>query len=135
VHENAGAVVEDLGIQPKHLHAMTRHDLMQGNIDLITEATRLLATQRTHTLRATFAHPVGALPRITVATQNVTHLDIRFNGRTWRSFDVQSPTLSIDLQQVVGAPIGARRELEIQGFEDGQLVAAYRQDLNKLSEE
>jgi cytosine/adenosine deaminase-related metal-dependent hydrolase len=133
VHENAGMVVEDLGIQPEHLHAMTRHDLMQGNIDLITEATRLLATQRIHTLRTTFAHPVAALPRITVTTQNVTRLDIRFNGRTWRSFDVQSPTLNIDLQQVVSAPIGAHRELEIQGFEDGQLVAAYRQDLNKLS--
>jgi hypothetical protein len=111
---------------------MTRRDLMQGNIDLLHEATRLLATQRPHTLRVTLAHPAEALPEITVTTQNVTRLDIRFNERTWRSFDVHSPATTIDLRQVVSGAIAARRVLEIHGFEDGQLVAAYRQDLNKL---
>lgn len=39
----AGNDVEDFGVTPDHFHAMTRKDLLQGNVDLINHAARILA--------------------------------------------------------------------------------------------
>ena len=38
----AGNDVEDFGVRPDYFHAMTRNDLLQGNVDLIDHAARLL---------------------------------------------------------------------------------------------
>jgi hypothetical protein len=44
VGRQAGNEVEDFGVRPDHCHEMTRSDLLHGNVDLINEAARLLAT-------------------------------------------------------------------------------------------
>ena len=45
VGPNSGDLVEDLGIRPRHIHKMTRDDLMKSNKDLIDRAIDLLVAQ------------------------------------------------------------------------------------------
>jgi hypothetical protein len=42
VGERPGVPVEDLGVEPDEIHLMTRADVLQGNIDLIAHAARIL---------------------------------------------------------------------------------------------
>ncbi len=42
VGDNAGLPLEDLGVQPDHIHRMTRDDVLSGNRDLIAAAATLL---------------------------------------------------------------------------------------------
>jgi C-terminal processing protease CtpA/Prc len=42
----AGNDIEDFGVTPNYFHAMTRNDLLRGNVDLINHAARLLAALR-----------------------------------------------------------------------------------------
>jgi hypothetical protein len=44
VGERSGVPVEDLGVEPDEIHLMTRDDLLQGNVDLIAHAARILAS-------------------------------------------------------------------------------------------
>ena len=46
VGENAGTPIEDLGIVPDIKYNMTRKDLLEGNVDLITKGSELLRSMR-----------------------------------------------------------------------------------------
>jgi C-terminal processing protease CtpA/Prc len=50
-----GNEIEDFGVKADHVHLMTRDDIMNGNVDLIRHAARLLAGKkggRTRVLRS-----------------------------------------------------------------------------------
>lgn len=42
VKDNAGVPLEDLGVQPDHIHKITRNDILNDNVDLINAAALLL---------------------------------------------------------------------------------------------
>jgi len=41
VKDNAGVPLEDLGVQPDHIHKITRNDILNSNEDLIRAAAEL----------------------------------------------------------------------------------------------
>jgi cytosine/adenosine deaminase-related metal-dependent hydrolase len=131
VGANAGGIVEDLGIRPNDVHQMTRQDITGHNEDLIEKATRVLLSMqaRAHPLRVEFEPRGKKLPQVEVETKNVTRLDVLINGRPQRSLDVVDNSTSIDLQRIVGDHAGNKLTLELQGFEDDELVVRYREQV------
>jgi hypothetical protein len=126
VGPNAGSVVEDLGVKPDVLHFMTRDDVLNGNKDLITQATQILASQRPYSMSIAFEHREGALPILQVETRNVDWLNIIANDRPCGYRDVVNNRATIDLREVVRGESGGEVRVEIQGYEGNQLVAARR---------
>ncbi len=43
VRKNAGTPIEDLGVVPDILYPISRKDLLEGNVDLIKKATKVLS--------------------------------------------------------------------------------------------
>jgi cytosine/adenosine deaminase-related metal-dependent hydrolase len=125
VGPNAGNVLEDLGIVPDHIHRLTRDDVLHGNVDLITEAARILSSMEEHSLKLTL-EAGDASPVIHLETRNVDWISVLIDGRPRRSYDVSQGHLSIHLREILGEGSGAGHSLEIQGFRGNQLVAATR---------
>lgn len=108
---------------------MTRRDLLEGNQDLIDEATRLLALQKPHTMRVEVEPREGRLPLVRIETQHVTRLDVWLDGRPQRSLDVRSDVTVIDLNDIAGEIVEELPYLELRAFEVDQLVMVYRGNL------
>ncbi len=108
----SGTPVEDLGVQPTHQHKLTRADLLQGNVDLLARAGELLA-----------ALPVRRLgvavdgTTVSLDTVNLDRVDIYVDGRPATSLDVADGAHTATLS-------ATGSEVRVEGFADGQLVAA-----------
>lgn len=126
VGANAGNVVEDLGIIPNHTYQMTRQDLVEGNKDLIEKATEILAQAPVYGIQVDFEIRPGALPIAHVKSRNVTRLDLLVNDRPYRSFDVRDEETDVDLQEILGDVAAGQLMVELRGFDNEQLVVAYR---------
>ncbi|MGP3964269.1 S41 family peptidase [Nonomuraea sp. 3N208] len=115
VHDLAGTPVEDLGIAPDHRHRMTRRDVLQGNADLLERAGQLLAGRPARRLDA----KIDAGGELILRTRLVDRVDVYLDGR---------PRLSADLtHEVMAFPvpgIAAAQVVRVEGFKDGELVAA-----------
>lgn len=116
VHDRAGTPVEDLGVAPDHRHRMTRRDVLQDNADLLERAGQLLAAQPVRHLDARVA---AAGEELALQTRFLDRADVYLDGR---------PKVSVDLSQenvTVPVPgIGAARVIRVEGFQNGDLVAA-----------
>jgi cytosine/adenosine deaminase-related metal-dependent hydrolase len=125
VGANAGSVVEDLGIVPDFLHDMTRADVLEGNVDLISRAARIVSQQKGYFLRiSTEVEVPGGVVR--VEARNVDWISVLVNGRPRRSYDMEDGKVSIRLNEIMTVGPGREISLEIQGFEEDRLVAATR---------
>jgi hypothetical protein len=131
VRENAGVVLEDLGVPPPAVHPMTRDDLLKQNVDLLDQAGEWLASQKAHPIEVIYEPQAGALPRLRVKTGDIDRLDIAFGGRPVRSANVQGDAIVLDLQDIAGSLDGLGRDFELRGYAEGKLVAAYRDDLDR----
>jgi C-terminal processing protease CtpA/Prc len=123
VGDRSGVLLEDLGVVPDELHLMTRNDVLNGNIDLINHAARLLAAMPVYGLTATLAagQTGGSPPAVTATAKNLDRIDVFVNGRPWLTLDVA------DGPNIVNLPAAAAHgQLEFQGFQNGRLVAATR---------
>jgi len=127
VGQMAGSVVEDLGITPDYTHRMTRDDVLNGNRNLIEEATRILSSLKTYSLRVTLEYRTGVPATANVETRNISWISVLLNGRPRGSFDVSDGVIPINLREIAGAVSGEGLCLEIQGFVGDQLVAISRQ--------
>lgn len=108
----AGTPVEDLGVRPTHQHKVTRADLLQGNVDLLAKAGSLLAAMPVRRLGVAVAGTTVSLD-----TVNLDRVDIYVDGRPATSLDVTDGAHT--------ATLGATgTEVRVEGFADGQLVAA-----------
>jgi len=108
----SGTPVEDLGVQPTHLHQLTRADLLEGNVDLLARAGELLAALPVRRLGVAVAGTTVSLD-----TVNLDRVDIYVDGRPATSLDVTDGAHTATLSATGG-------EVRVEGFADGQLVAA-----------
>ena len=120
VGRHAGQPLEDLGVKPHVEHPMTRADLLEGNIDLITRAVTHLSAQASYVLDATVVSGTGDDVAVTVTTRNLDRLDCYINDR---------PTLTADIADGANAlfvPLEGQtiEALTLNGFAAGEHVAA-----------
>ena len=118
VGESAGQPVEDLGIRPDEIHAMTRDDLIGDNRDLLDHAGQLLSGGVVRILDASIAATGDAGTQIAVTTQGLDTVDVYVDGRP-RATAVPAPdgTNTVTIEHASGP-------IRLEGFADGQLAAA-----------
>lgn len=120
-----GTPLEDLGVEPRDRHRMTRRDVLDGNPDLMAEAGRILAGTPVHRLDFTCAaQPDGSLD-LHISSANVDRVDVWFDDRPAGSFDVTGPTTD---RRVV-PPVPNATRVELAGHLVGQPVARARRTL------
>jgi hypothetical protein len=129
VGAEAGSVIEDLGIVPDSPYKMTKRDVLEGNLDLIEEATKILSSVEMYGIKVNIIASPGELPKVDVQTQNVTRLDVLVNQRPMRSFDVVDDKTEVVLQELVAHEQSGKVELEFQGYKESELVVARRESL------
>jgi hypothetical protein len=134
----AGSPLEEFGVSPDVLHLMTRHDLLDDNVDLLARAARLIRQQPSFQLSLKPAtgqrggdivvSATSALPS-SKPGRGISRLDIYVNGR---------PVLSIDAVDgavpptpvFVGRVGHTRTAVEAQAWDrGGKLVAVSRTTL------
>ncbi|MDX3662046.1 S41 family peptidase [Streptomyces sp. ID05-26A] len=108
----AGTPVEDLGVRPTHQHKITRADLLEGNVDLLARAGELLDALPVRRLGVAVAGTTVSLD-----TVNLDRVDVYVDGRPTTSLDVTDGAHTATLT-------ATGREVRVEGFADGQLVAA-----------
>jgi Peptidase family S41 len=123
VGERAGDPLEDLGVAPDHVHAMTRRDLLERNADLIDEVAGLLAALPPRTLAAEASRAQEGV-KVSLHTAGLSRVDAYVDGRPRTSIDVQDGDHDLPL-----ALAGGEHEVDLRGFEDGALVTRRRLEL------
>ncbi|HEX4814993.1 MAG TPA: S41 family peptidase [Nonomuraea sp.] len=116
VHDLAGTPVEDLGVVPDHRHPMTRRDVLSDNEDLLDRAGQLLAGLPARRLDPQVSAGSGEL---TLTTRGLDRADVYLDGRPKTSADVTQETMTVPVPG-----IDAARVVRVEGFRDGELVAA-----------
>jgi Peptidase family S41 len=121
----AGTPVEDLGIVPDHLHAMTAADVLDGNPDLLAAAGDILAALPVATLTARVSAPTPAGLPLTLDSHGLDRVDIAVDTRPASSVDVldgQTPT-------TIPTPPPAAKLLTLTGYTQGTLAVHTTLDL------
>ncbi|HEY0385570.1 MAG TPA: S41 family peptidase, partial [Pyrinomonadaceae bacterium] len=80
VGARASVPVEDLGVLPDDIHPMTRDDVLEGNVDLINHAARMLP-KMVYSLVAGITGAAGETVQVKVNTRNLTRVDALVNKR------------------------------------------------------
>jgi hypothetical protein len=122
VGPRAGTLLEDLGVTPDKRHDMTMNDVLNGNVDLINSAAKLLAGQVATSLTLTRS-PAPGSNAVTMAatTKNLDRLDVLVNGRPQLTLDVANGTKKFDL------PLPpAKFHVEVRGYRKDEIAAAAR---------
>jgi hypothetical protein len=119
VDASAGQPVEDLGIRPDEIHAMSRDDLIAENRDLLDHAGQILAGGTVRVLDVAISGTDAAGTRLDVTTRGLDSMDVYVDGRP-RAMAVPAPdgTNTLTLQLDDTGPV------RLEGFAGGQLVAA-----------
>jgi hypothetical protein len=119
-----GQPVEDLGVVPDALHALTKRDLLEENADLMAAAGALLA-QRTPRLLRFIATAAGTGKRkLTVTTGSVASIDVYVNARPVATTATSDGSTQITVPAVPGNVV------RIEGYDaSGTLVAASQQEI------
>lgn len=125
VGRHAGDVLEDLGVVPNQIHAMTRDDVLQGNVDLIDAAAQILSAMEDHAVSFTVENRAGNRV-IRVQTRHVDWITLLVNRRPQGSYDMPDGTVELDLAGALDPAAAGAMRVEIQGFVGDRLVAAAR---------
>jgi C-terminal processing protease CtpA/Prc len=114
----AGLPLEDLGVHPDELHEFTRDDVLKRNVDLIRHAAAVLGPIPKQRLTAAPAGSSG----FRVECTNIDRVDAYIEDRPLSSTRVRSKSFALP------APPASRfdKEIRLQGFRKGKLVAATR---------
>jgi C-terminal processing protease CtpA/Prc len=133
VGQREGRPLEELGIAPDYRHYMTKRDLMNNNVDLLTRAGHLLAQKPIYSLTVEPTKGKNGGLRIAASSKvrprdrkkQIAHVDVFVNGRphstlTARNGAVGSVTVPLDKSRT---PV----DWLVQAFDhDNRLVAASR---------
>ena len=98
-----GAPIEDIGIVGHRTYAMTRDDLLQGNVDLLTFCARLVEAEPATSLTVRWKVPI-----LDIAIGKLDRVDVYVDGRPLQSHDV-----SEGLQLTLGHP---RESIRVEGY-------------------
>lgn len=119
VGSRAGQPVEDLGVTRDHPHKMTRNDLLNGNIDLLNAAGKLLAKGTPRKFGATLS-TTGTSLNVTLSTENVESVDIYVDGRpAMKTASISDGTNTIQIDKPATGAL-----VSIDGLDKGQIVAS-----------
>lgn len=116
----SGTPVEDLGVMPTVPHAMTRADVLDGNVDLLAKAGEILAAMPVRQLSATTTATATGVD-IEVTTGGLDRVDVYVDDRPVGSIDTAGAPVTVT---AVGA--GAGSKVLVEGFSAGSLAAARR---------
>ena len=116
----SGTPVEDLGVAPTVQHAMTKADVLNGNVDLLEKAGEILAGLPVRQLAVTAAFTRVGL-RVEITAAGLDRVDVYVNGRPIGSEDVTAePIVLTQLSATVGSVV------VVKGYLAGELVASRR---------
>jgi len=128
----AGSPLEEFGVLPDVLHLMTKRDLLDGNVDLLSRAARLIRQRPSFQLSVNPVSGEGA-SRIVVsaaskvpsskAGRGIARLDIYVNGRPVLSIDAENGTVP-PTEVEIGRTGKARRAVEAQAWDHAQRLVA-----------
>jgi C-terminal processing protease CtpA/Prc len=122
VHEREGMPLEDLGVVPDLVHRMTKEDILNGNIDLINDASSILAKLPVYKISVDVVSSNSEKLMIKTETENISRLDVFIDDRPQLSIDVVNNLSEFILKR----PVSGAHFLEIRGSKDGNLVAIRR---------
>lgn len=120
VGKSNGTVLEDLGVVPDILYAMSKDDLLNDNVDLLARAAEVLADRPARMLKAQITDQDSDSVTLNLETLGIDRVDIYQQSRPLGSVDVEDGTteVSVSTTSTVG--------LRLQGFDNEQLVASRR---------
>ncbi len=117
-----GQPVEDLGVVPDALHALTKRDLLEENTDLMAAAGALLAQGTPRLLSFASAAAGTGKRKLTVTTGAVASIDVYVNGRP------VATKATTDGSSEITVPAAAGNVIRLEGYDaGGVLVAASQQ--------
>ena len=87
VGQRSGVPLEDLGVAPDERYHMTRADLLQGNVDLIARAAKILAGKPKQTLQIETTGP-APFGKVVVKATDLDRVDLFVDGRPVASTDL-----------------------------------------------
>jgi C-terminal processing protease CtpA/Prc len=117
-----GQPVEDLGVVPDELHALTKRDLLEENADLMATAGALLAQGTPRLLSFASAAAGTGKRKLTVTTGAVASIDVYVNGRP------VATKATTDGNSEITVPAAAGNVIRLEGYDaGGVLVAASQQ--------
>ncbi|MBB3265208.1 subtilisin family serine protease/C-terminal processing protease CtpA/Prc [Azospirillum sp. OGB3] len=128
VKQRAGALLEDFGVVPDHIHKVTRADVMHGDPDLLADAADLLLTLKPRGIKLTVGASDPGNPAnkcVAITTRGLDRLDFFIDDRPLASVDLTTDTAGVATLQP-SVRIGAR--LKLVGFEreNPEQVALYK---------
>jgi hypothetical protein len=117
-----GQPVEDLGVVPDAIHALTKNDLLQENADLMDAAGELLAQRMPRQLRFEATAAGADKRKLSVTTGSVASIDVYVNGRP------VATKATTDGNTQLTVPAAAGNVIRVEGYDaTGVLVAASQQ--------
>jgi hypothetical protein len=117
-----GQPVEDLGVVPDALHALTKRDLLEENTDLMAAAGALLAQGTPRLLSFASAAAGTGKRKLSVTTGAVASIDVYVNGRP------VATKATTDGSSEITVPAAAGNVIRLEGYDaGGVLVAASQQ--------
>ena len=98
VGKREGRPLEELGIAPDYRHYMTKRDLMENNLDLLTRAAQLLAQKPIYSLSVELTTGKNRGLRISASSKlpprevksKISHLNVFVNGRPHSTFTARN---------------------------------------------
>ena len=124
VGQRSGVPLEDLGVAPDERYHMTRADLLQGNVDLIARAAKILAGKPKQTLQieTTGAAPFG---KVVVKATDLDRVDLFVDGRPVASTDL-SPAPAAPTTITLPKPVASKKRIAANGYRKSKLVVSAR---------
>jgi cytosine/adenosine deaminase-related metal-dependent hydrolase len=131
VGQRAGEIVEDFGVTPDHVTALTARDVLGSNEDLLATAIDILAAQPDRALTLEVERPGGRgrrRPVLVVRGTGVERVDVTVNGWHLRSCPIADDAVRIDLADYQG-PAADTLDVELLGTSEGRAVTRRRQQV------
>ncbi len=118
VGENAGTPIEDLGVIPDISYPLSRKDLLEGNADLIKEATKILAELPQRQFDMTFEDHENTID-IELISLGISRIDVYVDGRPVLTKSVSNGVNNFSIE----ALSSTTKLLEFVGLKRNKIVA------------
>ena len=124
VGQRSGVPLEDLGVAPDERYHMTRADLLQGNVDLIARAAKILAGKPKQTLQI---ETIGAAPfgKVVVKATDLDRVDLFVDGRPVATTDL-SAAPAAPTTITLPKPVASKKRIAANGYRKSKLVVSAR---------